>query len=438
MIDDTQHQPRGNAGLTALPLEGIRVVDLTVVWSGPGSTTLLGDLGAEVIRVEGVYRTSRQRSAKIRKEDFAGNLYAGRMYPEGDPGSRPYDRNATFNWHARNKLSAAMCLETPEGHEAFLRLIAKSDVFVENNSKNVLDKLAIGYDVLQRVNPQLIVARMPPLGLNGPMSDYLGYGPNFNSLVGIQAMDGYEGEDSTIAGDNYHMDEAGPSGMAFAIMAALWHRETTGQGQLIEFPQAENVMQEIGEYFLDYQMNGRTPPVLGNSDPVIFQGVFPTAEVDVWVAISIRDDRDWAHMAGIVGPADYLDRGRTAPQRLAHAPSLRDCLAEWTSARTAQETVDALQSVKIPASQVMSELRLLDDPHLVARNWFQERSHPHIGTHRYPGHPWRAVGFDLAWGRPVPGFGEDNDYVYKELLGYTDAEFADLVDRGLVAGEQLA
>ena len=119
-------------------------------------------------------------------------------------------------------------------------------------------KLGLGHERLLELNPRLIVARMPPLGMAGPMSDYLGYGPNFNSLVGIAAMDGYEGEEADSAGENYHMDEAAPAGLAFA-MAALLDREHTGVGGLVEFAQAENVMAEIGEFVLDAQVNGRVP-----------------------------------------------------------------------------------------------------------------------------------------------------------------------------------
>src|SRR5207245_6642739 len=126
----------------------IRVVDLTVVWAGPAATMLLGDLGAEVIRVEGIYRTSRDVSAKLTKEALAGFRfgYSAFTFAEADRGARPYDRSSNFNWHARNKLSASMCLETREGHEAFMRLIQKSDVFVENNSLPVLGKLGIDWD----------------------------------------------------------------------------------------------------------------------------------------------------------------------------------------------------------------------------------------------------------------------------------------------------
>ena len=420
------------------PLEGIRVVDLTVVWSGPGSTAFLGDLGAEVIRVEGNNRVSRQASAKITKEMVAGTGFHGATFPGRDPGTRPYDRSALFNWHSRNKLAACMNLETPEGHEAVLALLARADVLVENNSNGTLEKLRLSHDDLLAAYPRLIVARMPPLGMTGPMSGYLGYGPNFNSLVGIAAMDGYEGETPDTAGENYHMDEAAPAGLAFAVLAALVDRERTGAGGLIEFAQAENVMQEVGEYFLDLQFNQRNPAILGNSDPKMLQGAFPAAEDDRWVAISVRSDRDWAALTAAAGSPDWAEQGVTAAARTAGAAGLRAHIAAWTCTLPAQQLVKRLQAGGVPAGEVMSETRLLEDEHLAARDWFKERSHPNIGTYRYPGHPWRASGFDIAFGRAVPGFGEDNEYVYKTLLGYPDEKYDDLVQRGLVTTEQYA
>lgn len=421
-----------------LPLDGIRVIDLTVVWAGPGATTLLGDLGAEVIRVEGNDRLSRQVSSTVTKESIAATGYHGGTYPDKDPGARPYDRSALFNWHSRNKLSACMNLDTPEGHEAVLELARISDVLVENNSNGVLEKLGIGHEHLLELNPRLVVARMPPMGMTGPMSHYLGYGPNFNSLVGIAAMDGYEGEEPDSAGENYHMDEAAPAGLAFAVLAALWDREETGRGGLVEFAQADNVLTEIGEFVLDHQLNDRDPSPLGNSDPHLLQDVFRAAGDDRWVAISIRDDRDWAALTDVLDRPGLADLGADAAARRAVSRRIRDEIAAWCRELDAGAVVESLQAAGVPAGEVMSEPRLLDDRHLRARGWFRERTHPAVGTHRYPGHPWRSDDFALRHERVLPGFGQDNEYVYRTLLGWSRERYEDLVARGLVTDHQLA
>lgn len=420
------------------PLEGIRVVDLTVVWSGPGATALLGDLGAEVIRLEGNNRMSRQVSSKVTRETIRRIGYHGGTYPDRNPEPRPYDRTALFAWHARNKLAACANLETPEGHQAALDLLAISDVLVENNSNGTLEKLGLGHERLLELNPRLIVARMPPMGMTGPMSRYLGYGPNFNALVGIAAMDGYEGETPDTAGENYHMDEAAPAGLAFAVLAALWDRERTGRGGLVEFPQAECVMAEVGEFVLDYQMNDRNPPILGNADPHLWQDVFESAEADRWVALSVRDDADWAALMSVLDHPEWAELGADADGRRRHSRQLRERVADWARQRPAPQIVESLQAVGVPAGEVMREDRLLADEHLAAREWFVERSHPAVGTYPFPGQPWRAEGFETVYGRPLPAFGEDNEYVYRQLLGYSQERYRDLRERGLVTDEQFA
>jgi crotonobetainyl-CoA:carnitine CoA-transferase CaiB-like acyl-CoA transferase len=423
------------AAATRQPLAGVRIVDLTVVWSGPGGTALLGDLGAEVIRVEGNNRIARHDSARSTRESLSASDYRTALFPDREPQPRPYDRSAQFNWHSRNKLAACANLETPEGHAAIIELIKVSDVIMENHGPGVMEKLGLGHDELLAINPLLIIARMPPMGLVGPMSGYLGYGPNFNSLVGIAAMDGYEGETPETAGDNYHMDEATPGGVAFAVLSALWQREANGHGGLIEFPQSENVMQEVGEFFLAHQLTGEEPAIIGNTDPHFLQDVFPCTGDDRWVAISVRHDEDWAGISAVVD--DWPADGTTAGLRAANSPALRAHITAWTQQHSVEDVLGALRPLGVPVGEVMSETRVLDDPHLAAREWFQQRSHPAVGTHRYPGLPWRTADFETVFGRPVPSFGEDNEYVYKKLLGYDDDAYADLVARRLVTDEQL-
>jgi crotonobetainyl-CoA:carnitine CoA-transferase CaiB-like acyl-CoA transferase len=425
-------------GVSRSPLDGVRVVDLTVVWAGPGGTALLGDLGAEVIRLEGNNRISRQASAGLTKQQLAVTGYRAAMFPDCEPQPRPYDRSAIFNWHSRNKLAACANLETPEGHQAALDLIALSDVLIENNANGTMEKLGLGHEELLERHPELIIVRMPPMGMSGPMSKYVGYGPNFNALVGIAAMDGYEGGTPDTAGDNYHMDDATPPAVAFAVMTALWRRARTGRGGLVEFAQAENVMQDVGEYFLDLQVNGRNPAILGNSDPHLLQDVLACVGDDRWLALSIRHDTDWSGLRAVVGEESWLDLGDSPDGRRTHSLQLREHLAEWARHQEIEQALVSLRAHGIPAGEVLREQQVLADRHLAGRGWFRERSHPSVGRHRYPGHPWRTDDFDVLFGRPVPGFGEDNEYVYRTLLGRTAAEYADLVDRGLVSNEQFA
>jgi crotonobetainyl-CoA:carnitine CoA-transferase CaiB-like acyl-CoA transferase len=218
------------------------------------------------------------------------------------------------------------------------------------------------------------------------------------------------------------MDEATPAGLAFAVLAALRHRDRTGRGGLIEFAQSENVLHDIGEYFLSWQLTGRKTEILGNADQHMEQGVFPVRGSDCWVALSLRSAGERAGLDALMA-AD------------GHASAE---IAKWTSTQGASDLVARLQAIGIPAGEVFSERQVLDDAHLAAREWFATRHHPAVGTHRYPGQPWRADGLQLRFDRPLPGFGADNEYVYRALLGYDEETYADLVRRGLVTEEQFA
>ena len=429
--------------MAKLPLDGVRVIDITVVWAGPGVTTLLGDLGAEVIRVEDVHHfpnSTRGLAAKMSPQQAAGAGYIGGAFPNTDPGDDPYNRHAMFNSHGRNKKSVAMNLANPDGRDAFLELVRKSDVFVENNSLRVIRSLNIDFDVLHEVNPRLIMLRMPPLGLAGPFKEFIGYGPNFNALTGIVAMSGYRDTDPSTAGDNYHMDEvAGPAG-AFAVLAALRRRERTGVGELIEFAQSENVAQDIGEYVLDTQMNdGRVPDLVGNGDPVFFQNVFPTVGEDRWIAITLRDDQEWIELADVLGHPEWSQDSRysTVHGRNERRAELEALIAEATSKIDAYELFHLLQSRGVPAGPVSTEHMVNTDPHWEARGYFRPLAREDLGEYLHPGHPWAASGLELAWNRHAPRLGEDNEYVYKTLLGLSDEKYQSLVDRGDVGTKYL-
>ena len=195
-------------GDRALPLEGVRILDMTVVWAGPYATCLLGDLGADIVRIDNPYvfpSATRGAMARPPTEMVAdiGGIFGG--YPDAEPGDRPWNRIALFNAHARNKRSVTLDLRQPSGREAFLRLVDASDVLIENNSVDLLDKLGIGWDEVHARNPRLIMIRMPSVGLEGPYRNYLGFGVNFEALCGLGALRGYPDLDLSENESVFHM-----------------------------------------------------------------------------------------------------------------------------------------------------------------------------------------------------------------------------------------
>jgi crotonobetainyl-CoA:carnitine CoA-transferase CaiB-like acyl-CoA transferase len=416
---------------TELPLHGVRVLDMTVVWAGPYATCMLGDLGAEIIRVDNpaVFPSATRgvlpRPTKEMVEEMGG-IFGG--YPDADPGDRPWNRVALFNAHARNKKSVTLDLRHDSGREAFLRLAEQCDVMIENNSVDLLDKLGIGWETLRERNPSLILVRMPSVGLDGPYRNYLGFGVNFEGLCGLTAVRGYEDVDTSESETVFHMDAASGSAGAFAALMALRRRERTGVGELIELSQSENMLNHIGELLVDAGRTGREHRPLGNrhhhNAP---QGCYRCVGDDAWAVISVADDAQWQALAAATGNDDWATDPRfsSAADRHANHDELDVLLSAWTEQRTPAEVFSTCQQAGIAAAPVLHELEALADEHLQARGLFMENGNDSLGTHLYPGHLWRWDGPDLAWG-PIPVLGGDNEHVFKDIVGLSDDDYADL------------
>jgi crotonobetainyl-CoA:carnitine CoA-transferase CaiB-like acyl-CoA transferase len=424
-----------------LPLEGIRVLDLTVVWAGPACTMYLADLGAEVIRVDNpyVFPTATRGTMPRPPEVLVPQLGPLSGYPDGDPGSRPWNRHNMFSSHARNKLSCTLRLGTDLGTETFLRLVETADVIVENNTIGVLPKLGLDSATLRARNPRLIEVRMPPMGLNGPYANWLGFGANFEALCGLTGIRGYSDDDPTSLTSVFHMDPASGAGAAFATMLAISRREATGVGELIEFAQSENMLQHIGEYLIDAARTGRRHTPGGNrSMGAAPQGCYRCQGDDQWAVLSIRDDRDWAAFVGVTGDARLADtRFDTASERHALHDELDALIAEWTATLTAAHEFLNCQAVGVPAGPVLRESELRNDAHLRSREWFRTQGSEDLGWHPFPGRQWSWTGPDMPWG-PINRLGDANEYVYREVLGLDDNEWSTLADGGHIATDYLA
>ncbi|MGH1493814.1 MAG: CaiB/BaiF CoA transferase family protein [Acidimicrobiales bacterium] len=427
----------------ALPLDGIRVHDMTVVWAGPYTTCMLGDLGAEVVRVDNPFifpsatRGVLPRPPKEIIQDIGG-IFGG--YPAGEPGERPWNRIALFNAHARNKKSVTLDLRNDLGRETFLRLVDTCDVMVENNSVDLLEKLGIGWDTLHKRNPRLVMVRMPSVGLVGPYRSYLGFGINFEGLCGLTAIRGYRDVDPSEGEPAYHMDAASGSAGAFAVLAALHRRRSTGVGELIELSQSENMLNHIGELLIDADRTGTAHEPLGNRHHQYApQGCYRCQGEDRWVVISVTDDDAWARFAQAAGNPPWSSDPRFATEagRQEHHDELDTLITSWTEQHSDREIFLACQQNQVAAAPVLTELDAMSDEHLAARGMFYDNGNDEIGTHRHPGTLWHWDGPDLARG-PIPVLGGDNELVFKEWLGLTDQEYDDLAEGGHLSRDYLA
>ncbi|MBM3141387.1 MAG: CoA transferase, partial [Chloroflexi bacterium] len=414
--------------------------DITVVWAGPHVTQLLAEWGAEVIRVEPVNRiqpSTRGAENIVTKEQALGLAAQGLQpqYPDMEPGDEPWNRSASFTSHARNKKSMACDIGSPAGREAFLRLIERCDVLVENNVPETIDKMNIGWEVLREINPRLVMVRMPAYGLDGPYRNYRAFGLHVEAMVGHTHLRGYpdatpEGLGETLASDGI----SGVQGAVAALMALL-HRERTGDGQLIEMPLTEGFIATLAEFVLDHSMNGVDPPPQANRHrwhaP---HAMYPCAGVDQWIAIDVGTDEEFAALCRELGREALARDARfaTAEARREHRAALDAAVAEATREREKEALFHALQRAGVCAAPAHDPLEALADPHLAARSFFEELDTPGGGRHRYPGLTFRMAETPNRLRTPPVTLGQHNEEIYLELLGYPREQYDALVAKGLV------
>lgn len=421
-----------------LPLEGVRILDMTVVWAGTYCATLLADMGAEVIRLESVRRLppiTRGYMPYPPKEVIEGLPAFVAAMPGREPGRRPWNRYPLFNAHGRNKLGMTVDLLQPEGLEIFKRLVAVSDAFVENNVTETMDKLGISYDMMREVNPQIIMLRMPAYGNSGAYRNYRSLGVHMEGVIGHTIVRGYEDMDPSSNTNVFAADAAGGAQGAFAMLAALHYRRRSGKGQLIELAQAENMLAYTGQFFMDYSMNGRNSSTLGNRHSHAVQGCYPCKGDDRWVNITLNDEQDWEGFYGALGNPNWAHDERFASHaiRYEHQDALDAHIAEWTLQHDHYEVMHLLQAAGVAAGPVMDQRDAFNDPHLRERSIFEEVYHEDVdGSHLYVGAPFKMSETPIKIRSGPVRLGADNEYVYKQVLGMSDEEYARLERQGSI------
>jgi crotonobetainyl-CoA:carnitine CoA-transferase CaiB-like acyl-CoA transferase len=425
--------------MNRLPLTGIRVVDVTVVWAGPHCTQLLAEWGAEVIRVEPLQHiqpSTRGAETQVTQEMVDRNPEARiplHAYPHRQVFPRPWNRSPAFNSHARNKRSMTVDVTTPEGLAIFRRLIAVSDVLVENNAAETIEKAQIRYEDLVDFNPRLIMLRMPAYGLSGPFKNYRSFGTHMEGMTGHHHLRSYPDRDPSETGDAFTADAAGGVVGAMAVMMALRHRRRSGKGQLIELAQAENFMAYLGEIVLDTNMNDRNWPVQGNQHPSHApHNVYPCAGDDRWITIDVATDAEWKALQSVMGHPDWARDARFVDSlgRWQHRAEIDAHIAAWTVDQDPFDLWRRLLDAGVTAGPVQNERDVFACPQLNARGFFEELDHPEFGPFRYPGLNFRMSRIPNHLRRHPVRLGEDNDYVYRDLLGLSDAEYEELDQLG--------
>lgn len=404
----------------ALPFAGLKVFDLSTFWAGAYLTCYLGAFGADVVKVESIQRPD-------------GHRYSGSLLRDGDDW---YERGPLWQGTNLNKRDITLDLASETGRELALTMAAEADVVVENFSPRVVEQFGLDYDSLTKVNPDVIMVRMPGFGLEGPWRDYVGWALNIEQLSGMSSATGYEdGPPCNLQGP---ADPIAGVHATVALLAALEHRARTGEGQLIEVAQIEVGAAVAAEPVIEYSMTGRVRAREGNRHRVYAQGVYPTAVADEWVAISVRDDTDWMALTEAMAQPEHCASTRfaTSRARLENHDAFDEVITAWTRTRRPEEIADELGFRGVPAERLLSADRMYDVEQLDARSFYEDLEHPITGRHRFPGWPFRITPGPHRHHRSVaPTLGQHNREVLASV-GLSEADIAALRDRKII-GDRL-
>jgi benzylsuccinate CoA-transferase BbsF subunit len=392
------------------PLAGVRIADFTIHAAGPFCTHLLSQLGAECIKIE-----SATRPDAFRKP----HAVYGRMSA------------ATFDQVSANKLSVRLNLKQPEAVALAKRIVALSEVAAESFRPGVMARLGLSFDALREAKPDLVLLSLSSCGQSGPDSHFAGYAPLFGAWGGLGWMSGYS--DGPPVEMRHVMDHAAGVHAALATLAALNQRRRTGQAQHVDLAAREVASAMIGDALVLASL-GITPERPGNADLAMApHGVYPTAQPDRWLTLAVRDDTEWRALAHTLGQGDGGERYATAALRREHRAELDQALTQWLQTCDAEATAQRLQQAGVCAHVSWTMQDVASDPHLQARGAVTPVQAPDIAPRLAVGAPARFSGSDqVGIRRLTPALGQDEDYVFGQLLGLSTAQRADLEAREVI------
>ena len=400
------------------PLEGILILDLTRILAGPYCTMMLGDLGADVIKVE---RPGRGDDSRSWGPPFVGEPYG------------PYPGEAAYFLATnRNKRSITTNLKAPEGLEIVRRLALVSDVLVENFRGGTLEGMGLGYEDLRTLNPRLVYCSISGYGRTGPYADRPGY-----DFI-IQAEGGMMGITGPAEGQPYRVgipivDITTGRFASTAVLAALRARDLTGEGQYVDMSLLDSQVAVLTNVASNYLVGGQGPRRLGNAHPNITPYEAFRAR-DKWFALAAGNERQWAILCSVIERPDLKDDPRFAnnSSRVANRAALREVLDVAFSVRDAAEWLAEFREAGLPCGPINTVPEVFQHPQAEARGLVQAAEHPTAGTVQFPGFPYKFSGTPAAIRRPPPRLGEHTEEVLRDLLDYTAEEISAFREREVV------
>lgn len=401
-----------------LPLEGIRVIDLSMGWAGPLASRTLADLGAEVVKVESPGYPDWWRGA-----NFTEQFYRERLY----------EKNSNFNLMNRNKLGITLDLTRPEGRRLLLQLVERADAVIENYSAEVLPKLGLDYPALRAVNERLVMLSMPAFGLGNAWSNTRAYGGTLEQASGLPLYTGHP--DGPPAMTSYaYGDPIGGFNAGAAMLLGLLVQQATGRGRHINLSQVEAMLPLTAPFMLEQSVRGAVSPRQGNRHPLHApHGCYRCAGDDAWIVVSVTGDGDWLALCRVLGREDLAADAQlaSAEGRRSQHDHLDAAITSWSQRRTADEAMRLLQESGIAAGVVRPMREVLHDAHLHARGFWREADREYVGRF-LASTAWFRTGPEPMDIRQVaPTLGQHTQEVLTRVLGLTPDQVRELERQGI-------
>jgi crotonobetainyl-CoA:carnitine CoA-transferase CaiB-like acyl-CoA transferase len=407
-----------------LPLEGVRVIDFSMGWAGPICTRTLADLGADVIKIEAIQYPDWWRGVD-RRPAYVLELM--------------YEKSVRYCIMNRNKRGITLDLTRPQGLDLAKRLLADADLVVDNYSVEVLPKLGLGHEVLSKLNPKLVMMSMSAFGAGSIHRDCRAYGSTLEQGSGLPSVVGATNGPPVMSHTAFGDAVGGLNGCA-AVLTALIHARLTGKGQFIDLAQIECMMPFAAPWIVAHSIDGKAPVKYGNRHPdLVPHGCFPCAGDDNWIVVAVSSDAMWPKLAGLLGRVGWAadEALKLAAGRRRIESEIEAAITQWTSMRTPDEAMNALQAAGVASGVARMPIELLKDPQLHATGFIQEIDRAFIGKHPQPSMPFREAEKPFPIRSAPPTLGEHNREILGGLLGLSDAEIDVLARDGIIGTEML-
>nr|AIS23717.1 succinyl-CoA:R-4-isopropylbenzyl-succinate CoA- transferase subunit F [Thauera sp. pCyN2] len=394
-------------------LKGIVVCDFSWVGAGPIATNVLGQCGADVIKIESITRPDILRKGEPFKDGISEGM----------------DRSGYFANRNANKRDIALNMNHPRAREVAVRLIEKSDIVINNFRVGQMEKWNLGWEDVQKINPRIIYVTMSLQGTSGPHQQFMGFGVNLNALCGLTARAAFPGKEPFGTGTNYTDHVMVPTHTLFGIMAALLEREITGRGQTVSISQLEAALSMVPTDVMAYAANGTVQSPLGYGDlEGIPHGIYKTLGYRQSIAIAVFSEDEWASLKTVMGHPAWAEdeRFQSAEARRRNEQELNACIESWTSIQYADWLMDELLRNGVKAGMVKDARQVVDDEHLRRRGFWTYLDHPVVGKTLYNRAPISFSRTQIRMKTAAPSIGQHTRELLSGMLGYSMQEIEQL------------